>query len=448
MTDRLASAAHGRDKSLAAVVTRLTATNALGLVSGLVAGPITARTLGAQGRGELAAIMSVLVIVPWVLDLGLSQWLARERAQGRDRSDLLGAALPLALACSLLGVLAAVPLSHALGRDRSTVVLFLQIGLFSAPVTVLLQTLVGLAMGESRWGLYSAARATTAALPTLAIVVLALLDELTVTTAAIAYLASGLLGTLLFLRLLSGIGRLRLDLTRMRAAASFGAKSWLALIGTVTNARVDQILMAALVSSRELGLYAVAVACTAITGNLIGAVTTAVFPRVARGDRKLAARACRVTILGVGCLAAGVAAIVPTVVPFAFGREFEGAVVMTVILLAASVPLAAGSVIGSALSAAGNPAATMRAELAALAVTLPGLVLLLPGSGGRGAAVVSVAAYTLRLVIQLRSAGRTFELPWSAFVFASAEDLRWLRARLGVAVTSENTRPMRFASKK
>jgi len=62
---------------------------------------------------------------------------------------------------------------------------------------------------------------------------------------------------------------------------------------------------------------------------------------------------------------------------------------MTIILLAAGVPLAAGSVLGSALSADGNPGATMRAELVALAVTLPGLVLLLPDFGGVGAAVVS-----------------------------------------------------------
>ena len=98
--------------------------------------------------------------------------------------------------------------------------------------------------------------------------------------------------------------------------------------------------------------------------------------------------------------------------------------------------MSAAAVLGSALSAAGDPAATMRAEVVALVATIPALVLLLPEFGGLGAAAISLAAYMLRLVLQLRSASRNFNLPWSAFVIPCAADLRWLRARLGVPISS------------
>lgn len=425
-----------RRQGFGGVVLRLAATNGLGLVAGLIASPITARALGAEGRGELAAILSVLLIVPWVLDFGLSQWLARERAQGRHRRDLLGAALPLALACSLVGVALAIPASRAIGGDRPTVVTFIEIGLLAAPLTVLLQTLVGLAMGESRWGVFNLSRAITAALPTAAIIVLALLHELTVTTAAIAYLTGSLLGTMLFLRLVPGTGRLTFDLRTTRAAAKFGANSWLTVVGSVANYRLDQVLMAVLVPSRELGLYVVAVACTAVTTGVMSAVTSAVFPRVAQGDIHLAARACRVTILAVSFLAAGVAVAIPTIIPFAFGSEFRDSVGMATLLLAASVPLAAASVLAAGLSAAGDPAATMRAELLALAVTVPALVLLLPAFGGEGAAAVSLFAYTLKLIAQLRAASRRFSLSWWAFLRPTRTDMRWLHTKLATAFSA------------
>lgn len=93
----------GSDAGFFGVVASLTGLNGVIILTGLVTGPITARALGAEGRGELAAIIVVLSLAPWVLDLGVSVWVGRERARGASRADVLGAALPVALACSMLG---------------------------------------------------------------------------------------------------------------------------------------------------------------------------------------------------------------------------------------------------------------------------------------------------------------------------------------------------------
>ncbi|MEJ7785563.1 MAG: hypothetical protein WKF96_12225 [Solirubrobacteraceae bacterium] len=107
-----------REGSFSKVVARLTSVNAVILVAGLITGPITARALGVEGRGDLAAITALLTVGPFLLDLGLSVWLGRERPRGVSREELLGAALPVAFACSLVGVAAAIPLSHVLGNGR------------------------------------------------------------------------------------------------------------------------------------------------------------------------------------------------------------------------------------------------------------------------------------------------------------------------------------------
>jgi len=418
-----------RPSSFARVVGRLWGANVVIVLSGLIAGPITARALGVEGRGELAAITAVLTMVPWVLDFGLSLWIARERAIGRSRAELLGAALPAALACSLIGVAAAIPLSHALGGGRDVVVTFLQIGLFLAPVSVVLQTLVGLAIGEARWRLFAAARIVGSVLPVIVIVVLLVTDQLTVGSAAAAYLGGGLVGSLIIVPVVRGAGRPRFDLRRARAATAFGAKSWLSTVAGTANNRLDQVLMAGLVTSRELGFYAIAVTVGGVTNGLIGAVSNALIPRVAMGDGALAARSCRVTVGTVALAGTLLAAVTPAMLPFVFGADFADAVPMTLILLGASVPMAAAFVLTAALNAADDPGAAMRAEVVSLAFTVPALIVLLPAYGGIGAAAISLVAYSIRLAIQLASAQRVFRRRWLSFVVPTVGDLRWLARR-------------------
>src|SRR5215217_4054746 len=80
------------------VVWRLTGANALITVLALVTSPLLARTLGPDGRGELAAIFTVPSLAPWISDLGLSAYLARERARSEPRGLLLGSVMPVAIA--------------------------------------------------------------------------------------------------------------------------------------------------------------------------------------------------------------------------------------------------------------------------------------------------------------------------------------------------------------
>jgi O-antigen/teichoic acid export membrane protein len=407
------------------VVARLASVNVVVILAGLVTGPLTARALGPDGRGELAIILSVLTLAPWVLDLGVSVWVGRERARGASRADVLGAALPVAVACSIAGVLAAIPLSRALGEERQVVVTFVQIGLFASPLVVVLQTLVGLAIGESRWGLFNLTRIVASVVPLVAVVVLASIGQLSVGAAAAAYLAGAVGGNLLLLSLVKGARRLVFGWSRSWAAATFGLRSWLSSLGNVANQRLDQVLMAVLVTSSELGLYAVAVTVAMLTSTLVGAVSSALFPRVAQGDPMLAIRSCRVTVGIVFVAGLFLAVITPAALPFVFGSDFDDSVPMALILLAASVPAAAATVLSAALQAVGDVGATMRAELVAVALSVPALVLVLPGGGGIAAAIVSLVAYTVRLGLELGPARRAFGARAASLLVPARSDVMW-----------------------
>jgi len=118
-----------------------------------------------------------------------------------------------------------------------------------------------------------------------------------------------------------------------------------------------------------------------------------------------------------------------------FGPEFRGAFPMAVILLGASVPLAAASVLSSALQADGAPLIPTFGELLALVVTVVGLLALLGPLQGIGAAIVSLAAYSVSFVFQLVMARGRIGAPIRAFLIPTSEDVHWARGQLaGVAL--------------
>jgi O-antigen/teichoic acid export membrane protein len=425
-----------KTRGFASVVGRLTGANSLIVVLAFVTSPILARALGPSGRGELAAIFVVLGLAPSIADIGLYVYVTRERSrQMRGIGSILGSTVPIALTAAMVGVLLAVPIADALGRGRRDVVLFIELGLFLLPFTVFCQTLYGVVVGAQRWAVVMVAKFISAGGPALVIVTLSLTDSLSVSTVATAYLACSVLGYLPFLVGLRGSRPWRFRSQIAREGLAFGSRTWLSSLATQTNVKLDQLLMAALASSHELGLYALAVTLATASTSLTGAIGTVLLPRVAAGEPLLAARACRMTILIVGAYGVALALVSPLVVPVVFGSAFSGSIAMLVVLLAANMLLVPGQVLGSALIAAGEPGAVAHGQLCALAITVPALIVVLPVAGGVGAAAVSLVSYAASFVVVLVAALRRFELPPRAFLLIDASDLRWIRSRLRRSAT-------------
>lgn len=431
-----------RRPRFATVVGRLAGVNGLIYLFAFVTSPILARTLHPSGRGEVAAVFAVVGLAPLLADLGLYMYVAREQARGvRARGEVLGSVLPIGIATSLVGVLLAVPIAHLLGQGRREVVFFIEIGLWMLPLNVFLQTLYGALLGGERWNALLAARVLSSAGPALAIIGLRLAGHLTVATACVTYIVAGLIANIPFLVGLRGTRPWRFHRSIAREGLAFGSKSWLSQVATQGNLRLDQLLMAAAVSSRQLGFYALAVTLATLSNALIQAVSNALLPRVAIGQRMLAARACRVTTAMVVVYGVVLALCGPILVPLVFGSAWRPAVPMLIVLLGANVFLAPGQLLGAAVIAAGDPSASARSQTVGLVITVVGLIILLPIAAGLGAAVVSLLAYAASFVVVLGAARRHFGVRTREFLILNPSDIQWFRSRLsrgapeGVSVT-------------
>jgi O-antigen/teichoic acid export membrane protein len=420
---------------MSGVVARLTTANVLGAASGFVTGPLLARALGASGRGDLQAVLAPLALVPAVLGLGIPAYAYRTLPRGRSPREVIPSlGLPL-LALGCVGILAAVPVADALASGRPVVRGFLIAGLVLTPLMLLNSLMASSLAALERWRAVYALTLIPFAFPFFGIVALYLSGRLTVASAATVTIAGSALQIVPALPLLVRLRRPLIRPSMISDGVSFGVKSWVGGLALTANGRLDQVMMITLVPARQLGLYAVAFTISGAYGLVTGAIAPPLMTRIAAGARELTMQAVRITIAVTITLNAVIGLMTPLILSVLFGPQFSGAFPMAVILLAASVPLAAASVLSSALQADGAPLIPTFGELLALAVTVVGLLALLGPLQGIGAAIVSLAAYGVSFAFQLVMAHRRIGAPIRAFLVPTGEDVRWARGRLaGVAL--------------
>jgi O-antigen/teichoic acid export membrane protein len=415
---------------MSGVVARLTVANALAAASGFITGPLLARTLEPSGRGDLAAVVVPLTLVPAVLGFGIPNYAYRTLPRGRPAREVIGSlGLPLAL-IGLLAAAAAVPVADALAGGRETVRTYLIVGFMATPVVLVGLLLIASVAALELWRARIAMAVIPFAVPFVAIVALYATGHLTVATAAAATIAGGLLSIVPALPLVIRSGRPVFRFSLACEGISFGVKSWLGGLAQLANLRLDQFLMITAVAPRELGLYAVATTISGASGLATGAIAPPLAARVGSGQTNLMAQAVRICVIGTLGLNVVLALITPVLLSVLFGPAFRDATAMAIVLLAANVPFAGSSVLSTALIADGAPLIPSLAEGMALVITVVGLAVLLGPLGGLGAAIVSLAAYSASFLYQLVMASRRTRLVVTNFLVPSRADAVWARSLL------------------
>ncbi len=395
--------------SLGAVVGRLAAANFALVFLSVITGPLQARALGPTGRGELAAIAVPAALIPIFFSFGLGTYATFATARDRDRGLLLGTIGGIYLVLGVGVAIGGVPLAHYLGDGHEVVTVFLVIAFAAAPLTLVGLLLLDVTIGAQEWDPVVRSRFATALLASVPIPILYALGHLTVTSAAIVTLVPVVALVFPLTAVIRWRPRLRWSPIVARDGTRYGVRAWVGGLTNVTNARLDQLLMIRAVSAADLGRYAVAVNLSAFfITPLTTALLTSTSPRIARGETELVPRCSRLVIAAVAAVALFTAALSPLALRYLFGPGFSRALPATLVLLAASLPLALSGVFGSAVASVGKPGIAARAEIIGVLITVPGLILVLGPYGIFGAACVSFVAYSATCLYLIVRAHREF----------------------------------------
>jgi O-antigen/teichoic acid export membrane protein len=418
-----AAAVPTRARRFVVVFGGLAAVNlAINLLS-LVTGPLQARLLGPQGRGELALVLVVTGYAP-VIGLSLGSFLAREITRTSERGVLLGTVALLSAALGTLGALCAYPVSRLFGDGDVQALIFA--GLLLLPVGVVGVNLHGAYWGEERWRLHSLMRVISPVAIVCCYIVLALAGAFTVVGAALTVFFAGVLAMLPLWPLLRCTRGWGFDRKVARRGLAFGAKVSVAGAASQGNVRVDQLFVASLVSTRELGFYVVAGTLATATLLVSQALNLMVVPMVATGDHHGVRRILRITLALMLVAAIVLAVASAPLIHLIFGPAYDESVLPAQILCVGSVFVAGKGIVTAALVGHGRPGETAVVEVATFGLLVGTMLLVVPGYGAPGAAVVVMLTAAAGFAVLVLRTRRWLGGALGEYVVPSAADVRWL----------------------
>lgn len=373
-------------------------------LSALATGPVFARVLGPDGRGVVAAVTVPVFLALPVFQVGLQDATTYHTARGAGRSRLIRVAgMRLALIYGALGFTVLYLMAPVLLQNYRHEIPLLRLLSATLPLVYLQAVLRGQAQGNGQYRRVIWERWLFSLFRVLLAVGFAVLGLLSIASGAWVIWGSGIIcGVALLGVPQRGRERAKSLWTEREywrqcwALVHFGLRSWSGSLAATLVLRLDQVVLALLVSSHELGLYAVAASLADVPSTAIGAIRDMVFARSAqKGDPLIVARTCRIfLVLGTVSALVGIL-LTPFALPLLFGSGFRNASVMAQLLLAGTPAAVLSSLMSSGLGSAGRPGAQSACQAAGVVATVPILLVLVPIIGGRGAAIATDVAYVV-----------------------------------------------------
>lgn len=416
LLSRLPRSRLARDTGITYLSTGLT------LILNLATGVVIARSFGPDGRGALAAILTLAQVAGTVFALGAMPAVAYHVARHpKDGGRLLSTWIVMLVPCAALGIVIAellVPVLFAAQSDHTKALARLYV--LTLIVTLLVQPLHGLITGERLVGLWSALRVAQPLLGLVFVLLLLAVGEFSVETALLATLAAAVLSAGLaaapaIRRHGWGPPSARLG----RASLSYGIRGLGATVTQAVNMRLDLLIMPAFLGAGAVGLYSVATNVSWLIVAVSSPLWWLVMPEAARrGAQGTGAvlRLFRLTLALSLALATLIAATAAIVIPAVYGEPFAPAVTALYLLLPGCVLLPAGGIITSGIYAAGRPFASGVPHLVGSVITVAGLVLFLERGGIEAAAVVTSTAYAAVALVSLLVYRRIARFQWRALL--------------------------------
>jgi O-antigen/teichoic acid export membrane protein len=379
----------------------------------VVTGVVTARALGPEDRGYLALVILIPAVLHGLGALGLPRAVTYYIANdpGDEATVLRAVRVPLVVQAVLLTVLQAGIMVVLLAGDPTNVK---WAGVVSLPLLAAnLIEMYGKAIlqGQRRYAAFNVLRNAGLAFYLVGVVALALAGRTSVLAFTCAYVVASMLAGILTLGVAAHRTMSPQNATRVPQGAliRFGLRGYFTGLSPGVL-RIDQALVGFVLAPAALGLYVVGLALTNLPTFISRSIAFIAFPQVAgtanaREDEMNRFLWFSLALTGAAVVALELAA--GWLVPLFFGESFEGAVVLTRILLIGAFFEGARHVLTSTAAGSGRPGIGSIAELTSWVVLVIAVAALLPSYEAKGVAaatsIASAASFVVLVVLVWRT---------------------------------------------
>jgi O-antigen/teichoic acid export membrane protein len=369
---------------------------------------MTARALGASGKGEVAIVQAMVGTIAFVCTLSVDQAYVF-MASKKDAPRLMGRAVRDGfVAGTMIGGLIAITATLLDGRLPGGPSLYVLTSL-SVPFSTSGLFALSVLQGGKEFRMWNVLRFLNASGYLLALIFAIVVSELTPTRVIQCYVAATACFWLTIVyavrhELLSATlanGEKQTSESRVtRDLLHYGSRTHISALQSMLNQQVDISIMAFFTTTAVVGRYSLAVSVVGPLAMIGPAVAAYLFPKIA-GRTGAASIGTILKLVAIVAVVAGFlwAIVSPMLIGPIFGTSFGGLGVTIALLCSAMVPLSLSFVLFAWWKGQNRPQRAAWAEGAALLIIL----LLLPGLvsryGAAGAAGVSLGSYSVSCLV-------------------------------------------------
>jgi antigen flippase len=374
-------------------------------ILGLATGLLLARVLGPEGRGVLASAVVWASIAVVVAAVGIPESLVYHIAQDARsaRAWLRGG-----LGITMLAGIFATPLSawagYAFSPQGAKLPALVYAGFI--PLSLASACLTAVVLGLRQYPRYNALRVLIQAVTAILLLALAGAGRLSPLTAVSAYIVAEGIQVLVTVWVVRTVPRcvtpppeLRKRLTR------YGLRVNLGVLSGVAADRGQIVVLVALVSTTDLGLYVAALAFAGlvlVVGQAVNSIALAELSSSGRAfDSQVVLRLWRRTLLASSAVAAVVALAAGPVVAILLGKAYDASVPLLRLLLIVAVVNSGNRVFNASARAAGAPGRASINEIAGGVVGLMAMLSTVAIHGIQGAPVGLACGAAVTLLLYL-----------------------------------------------
>jgi len=387
---------------------------------GLVNGIITARWLGPTGRGQFQLLSLLPIMLSNFVKLGIPQAsVFYMRRRGASASDVASNSIWIATVMGIGAIVVAW-----FGREwlltkflKQTPPELLLPSLVLIPFMLLQFYLLGVAQAEERFREYNIRQVVPNLLSLFGLSITLILMHMGLVGAVLVQVAIQVFMTIWMVWRVHREAplHLRWDGELARGMLSFGGKSYVQTLAATLHLRIDQYICAYFLAPADVGLYAIAVNFASLLLKIPEATGTVMFPRLAGSKDREAhvatTRVCRYTLFILAVGIGAFAVVGPVLIPFLYGRKFNGAVRPLLILLPGVLMMALYQLLTRNFTSRNKQQINIFAACVALSLNVGLNLILIPRYGISGAALANgisyaTAALTL-LVAFVRDSGHS-----------------------------------------
>ncbi|WP_339303636.1 oligosaccharide flippase family protein [Paenibacillus sp. FSL R5-0519] len=431
-----------RGNGLMSAIFQTSGTNLLVMTLTMLSSILTSRMFGVEGKGAFSAILFWPALLTGLVGFGLPTSIIYNIKQSATEKSAQYVRLSFLFqvpVCIIIGVVAWFGLPFWLSSFPPEVV---QISrwytIATVPVLIVINLISALSQSREKFAVYNGIRLMIPLFNVGGLFVLWGLGMLSIQLAAAIYFVTSF--SVVAWAIYANRNELRLrwfkdrvDRSSAKKLFGYGSKVYgVELLGTLYT-QFDKIIILALLTPRDFGLYSVVFALSRIYNAVQTAISNVVFPKVTGLPQeqiiRTVGRAFRISLMVMMIIVIPTMFVGNYLMGLLFGSEFLEASVAFYILAVECIIGGGSWILASAFNALGRPGLVMIRQLIALSVTVALFFVFTPLWGLNGIAIALLIGSIVRMVVTVAAMKIVFKVKFAA-MFYDKEDLPFLYARL------------------